>query len=154
MNKFYLVLGDWSDDGHGKSDKILLKSNKSVTEIQNAYKQSCKSTTCSFNHNDDFTGIKRDYKESIKYCVCSEYQQTTLTPEIIKIFKKQNCPFLKKLENDDYIVSQEIFVKLLMWFISLSLPDFKCEEIEDDIPVLNGYWDNNLNVQFGYGLYD
>ena len=33
MNKMYLVLGDWSDDGHGKYDNILLQSNLSVKEI-------------------------------------------------------------------------------------------------------------------------
>ena len=26
----YLVLGDWSDDGHGKYDKVLVESKKSV----------------------------------------------------------------------------------------------------------------------------
>jgi hypothetical protein len=34
MNKMYLVLGDWSDDGHGKYKKILVKCNKTVKEIQ------------------------------------------------------------------------------------------------------------------------
>ena len=34
----YLVLGDWSEDGHGRSQKILVNVNKSVSEVQQAYK--------------------------------------------------------------------------------------------------------------------
>jgi len=60
MNKMYLVLGDWSDDGHGKYEKVLVEVNKTIEEVQNAYKNSCKLTGISFNgSNEDFTGINR-----------------------------------------------------------------------------------------------
>lgn len=39
-----LVLGDWSDDGNGKTEEFILEVNKTVAEIQEAYKQSCKLT--------------------------------------------------------------------------------------------------------------
>ena len=34
----YLVLGDWSNDGHGKSEQVLFTANYPVEDIQNAYK--------------------------------------------------------------------------------------------------------------------
>lgn len=38
---YKLVLGDWSEDGHGISKNILIDCNcESVTDIQNAYKES------------------------------------------------------------------------------------------------------------------
>jgi len=39
MDRMYIVLGDWSDDGH--SEKVLIESNKTVSEIQDAYRSSC-----------------------------------------------------------------------------------------------------------------
>jgi hypothetical protein len=32
MNKMYLVLGDWSDDGHGKTDKVLLEGFEVISK--------------------------------------------------------------------------------------------------------------------------
>ena len=42
-----------------------------------------------------------------------------------------------------------------MKFIGLSMPqDWKYEHyIDDEIEPINGWWNKDLNVQFGYGLY-
>ena len=42
-----------------------------------------------------------------------------------------------------------------MQFIALSMPeDFKYEFFEIESDPINGWWNNELNVQFGYGLFD
>lgn len=48
------------------------------------------------------------------------------------------------------------YVKLWFWFVRLSLPDMMIDlpKEEDTIPCINGYWNGNLNVQFGYALYE
>ena len=162
MNKMYLVLGDWSGDGHGISEKVLIESNVSVQEIQEAYKASCKLTGVSFNHNNDYTGIKRNYEEALKYHACTEYQNDLFTSETVAILKNHGLSdnFLNKLalvEDDGsngYYLYQDKYIKLWIWFVKLSLPSIAIlEQVEDEIPVINGYWDKNLNVQFGYGLY-
>ena len=71
--KMYLVLGDWSDDGHGKTDKILLESNKPVEEVQEAYRNSCKLMKIDFHDHDD--GI------------CVNYEQNSLTVEQVNVLK-------------------------------------------------------------------
>lgn len=40
---YKLVLGDWSDDGHGISKDFLFECNYDVHKIRQAYKDSCKS---------------------------------------------------------------------------------------------------------------
>lgn len=158
--KFYLVLGDWSDDGHGKSDKVLIESNYSEKDLQKAYKKSCKKTGISFNHNDNFTG-KKD-----AILICTDYEDSQITEEAYRALAKLNCPFndlefdgigcdeVTEDNCDELYLNQESFTNLLMWFIGLSMPeDFEWKEVEDKIPYLNGYWDKSLNVQFGYGLY-
>lgn len=36
-NQMDIVIGDWSDDGHGKSKKIRVSTNKTKLEMQDAY---------------------------------------------------------------------------------------------------------------------
>ena len=165
MNKMYLVLGDWSDDGHGKHDKVLLQSNISVNEIQNAYKASCKLTGVSFNDNDDYTESNRSWEDRGEYQVCVEYENNTLSDTVFKVLTKFGLT--KKLlnsfgtedmmgEDDEICLYEESYVNLWIWFVKLSLPkDAVIEKVDvkDEIPVINGYWNKNLNVQFGYGLY-
>ena len=158
----YLVLGDWSSDGHGKYDKVLVESNKTVKEIQNAYKASCRLTGVSFNHNDDFTGRKRDYKEKQKYHIATEYEQGfDVSDEAKQALRDAGFDVDKHFafgmdEDSDQIEDNDvIFLHLWTEFVKLSLPDLIMNKIPEDnsIPVINGYWDKNLNVQFGYGLY-
>lgn len=154
MNKMYLVLGDWSDDGHGKYDKILVESNKTVEEIQNAYKASCKLTGASFNYNEDYTERNRDSSEAGKYIIAARYEQGfDLAQEAKDVLKEHGLDYDSfLLEDDDSIY---IFTKLWTEFVKLSLPDLVINEFAEieSIPVINGYWNKNLNVQFGYGLY-
>ena len=44
MRKVKLVIGDWSGDGHGQSEEFVFETNKTVEEIGQAYKDSCKLT--------------------------------------------------------------------------------------------------------------
>lgn len=36
-NQFYLPIGDWSKDGHGECDNILIESNSSLEDIREAH---------------------------------------------------------------------------------------------------------------------
>lgn len=155
MTRFYLVLGDWSEDGHRLSDKLLMEANKGLSEMRQAYKDSCKKTGVSFNHNEDFTGKERNHKIAAQYHVCTELEEGTLTQEIRNVFEEYECPYLEEATKDEWIMEKKVFADLLMWFISLSLPGLEWKQIPivDETPVLNGYWNEELNVQFGYGLY-
>ena len=155
FNKMYLVLGDWSDDGHGKTDKELYEVNKTVEEVQEAYKASCRLTGFSFNHNEDFTGIKREWKTSDLYHICTNYEDYLLKEPAYQMFKEHGFDFSDwDIEDTNDIYIEDSFEDLWWFFVGLSLPDLEYKKVQDDIPVINGYWNDNLNVQFGYGLYD
>lgn len=152
----YLVLGDWSGDGHEKSDKILVETNHPVGDVQQAYKDSCKLTTVEFNCNQSYTGVERDWRDRDKYGVCVNYEDCGMTKEVFDILSKYDgfSDFGLDQENE-YCIDEDTFIALWFWFAKLSLPDLEYKRImvKDDIPVINGYWNDNLNVQFGYGLY-
>lgn len=169
----YLVLGDSSSDGHSQSDKILLKSNRSVADIQEAYKSSCKLTGVSFNHNQNYTGIVRSSNEESEYQIATEYERSGIPSKALEVlckfgfrkkFIESNKYEFDELEEtlkygDDLVTVdsiQDFFVDVWIWFVKLSLKDTDVLEVVteiDTIPHINGHWDKNLNVQFGYGLY-
>ena len=158
----YLVLGDWSNDGHGRSDKVLVSSNKTVNEIQDAYKASCRLTGVSFNHNDDFTERQRGYNEKKKYHIATDYEQgLDVSDEAKQALEDAGFDVEKHfafgMDEEGYQIEDNDVIFLHLWteFVKLSLPDLIINKIieDDSIPVINGYWNKNLNVQFGYGLY-
>jgi len=164
MEKIDIVLGDWSDDGHGKYEKITILVNQTKAAMQLAYKDSCKALGISFNHNDDFTGIEgSSYKESKKRLVCAKYQETTISEYAFGILTGNydlEPEFIESIVTNEYWLEQDDFVKLLMAFIDYSFKkqmiDFHWEypSATEEIPVFNGFWDDELNVQLGYGLYN
>jgi hypothetical protein len=162
MNKMYLVLGDWSDDGHGKYKKVLVEVNKDVAEVQQAYKDSCKLTGIQFNHNEDYTGKDRGgWQKAGEYRICTEYEMSVINDTCVDILVEHGLDINTMLPNYDIktgesYLDEEEYTALWFWFVGLSLTDLEYNEIKpkDDIPVINGYWNDVLNVQFGYGLYE
>ncbi len=147
MNKMYLVVGDWSEDEHGKFEKVLVEVNKTVEEVQNAYKDSVQLTKISFNNNNKYHGF-----DGIDHLICVEYEDKNLSDSVIERFKELGCP-KDILENFIEKPFTDTFTSLWFWFISLSLSNLEYKTTKDEIPNINGYWDKNLNAGFGYGLY-
>lgn len=157
-----LILGDWSNDGHGKHEDIILISNYPIEQIQEAYKKSCKLTGISFNHNDDYTEAGRGWEEQEKYRIACKYEDSSLTKFQINILKQfgnldellnntkifEDYPY----DNGDYNLTPDNFAALWLWFVKLSLPDL-ITKIDNPLPAINGEWNKDLNVQFGYGLF-
>jgi len=152
--KFYIVLGDWSEDGHGKSEKVLIDSNIPMEEIQEAYKKSCKKTGFDFSEN-----------------VCCEYEDCKISYKTFEMLVENKCPLYKMLFEyiggslsepdlsedtyDEFCFTEESLVNTLMWFIGLSVDkEWVWKEAREDIPCFNGYWSETLNESFGYGLYE
>jgi len=153
-HKMYLVLGDWDGDGHGKTEKVLVTTNKTVKEIQDAYKASCKLTGVEFNHNEDYTERKRGWEERRKFQIGVDYESgIQITTEVKKALANHGMKIPKYILDEDFNDSEQEFTKLWFDFVKLSLPDLKYKIIEDNTPCINGHYNINLNVQFGYGIY-
>lgn len=158
--KFKVVIGDWSSDGHSKSDEYVFEGNYPVSKLRQAYKDSCRLTGVQFNHNQNYTGIELGWRErrekNQRREICTEYEDDSMGRFAYDTLKKFG---LKVGEYGDSLGIDE-FTELILNFIKLSLPDFKWDEAAfkrselKNIPPLNGYWNKELNVQFGYGLYE
>lgn len=165
--KVKLTIGDWSKDGHNQSEMFYYESNKTVEEIQQAYKDSCKLTGLSFNHNEDYTelGLKWGHPEYDLRKICTEYGDASINKFSADILLKYGIDVKEYKDEEDndedsYYVSLDKFPELVIAFIKLSLPDLVLTEASvmrteiNNLPAINGWWNKNLNVQFGYGLFE
>lgn len=160
--RYKLVLGDWSEDGHGKSKDFLFDCNYNVSKIRQAYKDSCKKLGITFNYNEDYTGLNLGYGTVNQ--IWTEYEDSSISPFAFNILKDNNC--FKNIIPDDELqdmdeedienmcLELEECALLIMNFISISMPeDFTYTLVEDKVEPINGWWNPELNCQFGYGLF-
>lgn len=152
--KVKLTLGDWSKDGHEKSDEFKYISNYSVKTIRDAYKNSCKLTGLTFNHNENYTDLDLIH-DSWRY-IWTEYEDSHIDEEAIEILKEFGLDVVEIYNlDDDCFFEVKDASDLIMRFIGLSMPsDWVYSLTEDVYEPINGWWNDDLNVQFGYGLYE
>lgn len=157
---YKLVLGDWSKDGHNISKDFIFDCNHDVSEIRQAYKDSCKKLGVTFNHNEDYTGLGITYGD--ERMVWTEYEENDMSETAFKIMYEAGCfdgiPYEKHEEYGEtkyYIKELKDCAMLIMNFIALSMPeDFTYKPVNMKITPINGWWNPELNEQFGYGLFD
>lgn len=162
MRKVKLTIGDWSRDGHEKSEYFIYSVNKDVSEIREAYKSSCKLTRVQFNHGENYTGLDKLVEEM---CICTEYEDNQLSKKVADVLKSHGINvdiYFDDIDEEEGTGSfnPEGLAELIMEFIKLSIPDLQYKEASfkkskvDNIPPINGWWNRELNCQFGYGLFD
>lgn len=149
LNKVKLTIGDWSQDGHNQYDIFVYNVNKNVSEIRQAYKDSCKLTGLQFNNNENYTGLSAHDTYDTPYHICTEHESFKPSELAIDILSNFGI---------DYSEDRS-FPQLIMQFIKLSLKDLTWEEATykkselENIQPINGWCNKELNVGFGYGLY-
>lgn len=152
---YKLELGDWSEDGHKISESFLFDCNYDIHKIRQAYKDSCKKLGVGFNCNEDYTGLGLGRRS--ERLIWTEYQESEISETAFEILNNSGCFKEVDFYKEDgvyYIEERKDCAKLIMNFIALSMPeDFTYKLTESEIEPINGDWNGELNVQFGYGLF-
>lgn len=136
MYPCYIHVGDWSNDGHEKSDKIYLQTSHDPADLfiwlKNALTQ---------------LGIKPDE-------LWGEYEQFTLADDTIEKLKAGNVAWELA---DEHWFQPEDAAELMLQIIKTQVPDLTWEYSQEETPCLNipAYGDNGVDyVSIGYGLYN
>jgi hypothetical protein len=127
-NTISLVLGDWSSDGHGKTDTITLKSNLSRTEVVAAYEAGTK--TLGF-----------DFIEK----VADEYEDGSLRNPELEILLSHGLN-LKDVGIEDEVDEDEgvslwveTYANIYLFIVKLGNKDFEYEFCGSDSIQIGGY---------------
>lgn len=160
-----ITIGDWSQDGHNGYTCFDYTASHPVEAQRDAYHHSVAATGIRFHERG------RDDPN----VVCAAHDDDVVTGYHLEVLRR--CAKVDGTEFGDdgpngFIPSREKFARMILWFIGLSLPGFqhgalRCSDERHGrwargggggIPIppnpLNGWWNDNLNLQFGYGLFD
>lgn len=128
-----LVVGDWSHDGHGKTTNVMIKSNLTAKQIDEAYDLG-KAVVGIDLYND----------------ICSDYQDIDIPADVYAKYIAAGYPAEKNDETGEpYGVndldSRDTYVSLYLYTVKLGNVAFEYTEIPT--------YKNQVNIG-GYGLFD
>lgn len=136
---YQIVVGDWSDDGHGQSDKYPFRCTHSEDEVKAAYHAAVEK--CGIGLHD-----KRNSKDK-HVPVLSEFEQNKLTPSQISALAAIGVDLEEiggiELEDDSCTFYPEGVAELFLEMVKSQLPGFEYK-IESPPTIMKS---------IGYGVY-
>jgi hypothetical protein len=148
---FSLTVGDWSRDGHEKTDRIIVRSTHSIEDIVAAADTHVKATTPNLSEatcnrpgsspswGGFSPGVCCDYEDSV--VPLAVWNAWGLDIEVESALGYANCATLEN-PDDQYGGIEIDFFELVFRLAGKTLPDLRWEAVEM----------RNLNVG-GYGLF-
>ena len=128
-NKIDLCVGDWSGDGHEKTETISIESNLTAKEINAAYKIGAKKIKFDITkkisvHHDDSTISRKQYNLLIKAGYKWQIQEFDEDPE-------------KSKEDRINIGEPHHFACMWLFIAKLGNPDFEYNYVNSHAEVIN-----------------
>ena len=139
MYQFYLPIGDWSNDGHGKCRRFLINSNYPVGRVREAHFR-----------------IKKTTGIDIESDICSDYEENTVTPEVNA--KLMSIGKLRDMGFDGFCsdepMSAEDMAHLWLSLLQVADPELQLEFAEPPVLPFYGYDEKGRHISFvGYGVF-
>lgn len=122
MEVVNIIVGDWSDDGHGKTETFAIKSNITRDEIDKAYTQAIK------------TYPKLNAFDSI----CEDYEDNSIPEDLLDELKLLGYQPPKWMEKE-FRVSREEFVDIYLFIVKLGNPAFEYSHVNHNELTIGGY---------------
>ena len=134
---FYLPIGDWSNDGHGKCKKYLIESNINPIDLIDIY-------------------LELDSKCKISE-ICAEYEEYEITNEQIKLLENIGLNVNKYFDEDNAPIDHtRSIAELIIDGMMLCNENLKLRII-DNIPDFNTWLARENKKPYfglpGYGLF-
>lgn len=156
---YKIVVGDWSDDGHGKCAYHLFRSSHPIDEIRKAYDQTVDQIKVALHGSDD---RGRQLPKDI-ICVCTDYEERRIPTEALNRFKSIGIDLVEILskegvedipaEDDGRYINHSDILVVFLTMVKAQIPGFEYERVKDEIECINGHYAPGFNHQFGYGLF-
>lgn len=151
--KMYLPFGDWSDDGHGKWDKVLIEA-PSMEHLLNAQKK-----------------IKAIYGEHFFDGMADEYEEPHFSEDVWQALKDSNYPIERMWETEEWndwsecssidevltvdecpSLSLGFIMDAFIWLLNWQGAMIIRLDEEDDIPMICNWTCNGFET-VGYGCF-
>jgi hypothetical protein len=135
MNRIELIIGDWSGDGHERTDKFIIDSNLNKNEIVEAYERGV--DIIGFDLSTD---VCDDYEDH--YMPLDKY--ATLT-RLGFIYPREYDGDAINIEGDAVYMHSELFAYIYLFFVKKGNDQF-------DFSMIKFTTENSIPIG-GYGLF-
>ena len=151
--KMYLPFGDWSDDGHGKWDKLLIDA-PSMEHLLNAQKK-----------------IKAIYGDHFFDGMADHYEEPHFSEDVWQALKDSNYPIERMWETEDWndwsncnsidevlaadeypSLSISFIMDVFIWLLNWQGAEITRLDSKDDIPMICNWTCNGFET-VGYGCF-
>lgn len=151
--KMYLPFGDWSDDGHGKWDKLLIDA-PSMEHLLNAQKK-----------------IKAIYGDHFFDGMADQYEEPHFSEDVWQALKDSNYPIERMWETEDWndwsdcnsidevlsadecpSLSISFIMDVFIWLLNWQGAEITRLDSKDDIPMICNWTCNGFET-VGYGCF-
>lgn len=151
--KMYLPFGDWSDDGHGKWDKLLIDA-PSMEHLLNAQKK-----------------IKAIYGDYFFNGMADHYEEPHFSEDVWQALKDSNYPIERMKETEDWndwrecnsidevlavddcpSLSLNFIVDAFIWLLNWQGAEITRLDSKDDIPMICNWTCSGFET-VGYGCF-
>lgn len=129
VHDIQLTVGDWSMDGHGQVETVVVQSTLSRIELEKAYKAGVKKLGVNISE------------------MCADYEDRHITDKTMRVFAALDPNLCLDEDDEDYpdeegcYIDADIFVKLYLLTCQSGDPTLSYEIVEPQ----------NINIG-GYGL--
>jgi len=134
MATINLVVGDWSDDGHGRTETITINTNLTRSEVQRAYKAGVELIGVDLTKE-----VCRDYEDhKIDDDTWKKFREAGLTKTDVPVWEEEDFEDISSLW-----VCPKSFAYLYCFIVKKGDSSFEFKVVEN----------KDLNIG-GYGLFD
>lgn len=124
MHKITLVVGDWSGDGHDKSDTYIIESNLDLEQLSAAYKAGVQ-----LLGTDLVEDICSDYEDNSFPVEVFNKLQALLGPHKVQLDLDEDYP---EAEEEFRVYDSELWVDLILGVCKLGNPSLEWSLIDPD----------------------
>lgn len=134
---FHLVMGDWSDDGHGRTERFTVSANGGVERARAAY----------------FAATAQTPSHPAPDSFAADYEDCTVADSVAQTIRAASGIDF----SDDLADKVRLHAEYTVWFLNQGDPGLDAR-LEDDekIPMLHFYGDDKRGRHipfFGYGWF-
>jgi len=142
--RFKLVLGDWSGDGHNITEAYTVECDLTLDEAREAY----------------FLA-KEKLPDLDPGSFCKDYEDCVLPEKVFNKLKELGCALGGwEVYDADYGLEPEYLAEIIVWFLNQGNPKLNARLVDESIPSFHFCGTNKIGDQrnahipsFGYGLF-
>lgn len=145
MHTYQIVIGDWSDDGHGKTATITVQTNLTAEAINKAYKKTSAATKVGLLSEGNRTALFEEYEDNaMSKDIAQLLKDYGVDMDLILSDKYEVYDYVEDDEEGNYHFEPEALAALYMEMAKASLPELTYKFLKDGQTLVRG---------LGYGLF-